>query len=67
MRFNVSNLAVLGMHSLLTQQQSFAVEREKLGEAIKKFGLRKPGNIRELTRRIGYDGADITGVPSKNQ
>jgi hypothetical protein len=27
----------------LTQQQSFAVESEKLGEAIKKFGLRKPG------------------------
>ena len=67
MRFNVSNLAVLGLHSLLTQQQSFEVEREKLGEAIKKFGLRKPGNIRELSRRIGYDGADITGIPSESQ
>ena len=37
--------AVLGLHSLLTQQQSFAVESEKLGEAIKKFGLRKPGIV----------------------
>ncbi|XP_028399322.1 tropomodulin-2-like [Dendronephthya gigantea] len=37
--------AVLGLHSLLTQQQSFKVESEKLGEAIKKFGLRKPGVV----------------------
>ena len=36
-------IAVLGLHSLITQEQSFAVESEKLGEAIKKFGLRKPG------------------------
>lgn len=37
--------AVLGLHSLITQEQSFAVESEKLGEAIKKFGLRKPGIV----------------------
>ncbi|CAB4009229.1 tropomodulin-1 isoform X1 [Paramuricea clavata] len=37
--------AVLGLHSLLTQQESFAVESQKLGEAIKKFGLRKPGIV----------------------
>lgn len=41
--FSLCTLAVLGLHSLLTQQQSFKVESEKLGEAIKKFGLRKPG------------------------
>lgn len=37
--------AVLGLHSLITQEQSFAVESEKLGEAIQKFGLRKPGIV----------------------
>ena len=40
----ISYTAVLGLHSLITQEESFAVESEKIGEAIKKFGLRKPGN-----------------------
>ncbi|XP_046857678.1 tropomodulin-2-like isoform X2 [Xenia sp. Carnegie-2017] len=37
--------AVLGLHSLVTQEESFAAESEKLGHAIMKFGLRKPGII----------------------